>query len=465
MFRRLGHWASIWRAAAREEKERPRIKRKGDELEFLPAALEVLETPVSPLPRVIIALIVLFFAGAITWAILGRIDTVAVATGRIIPSGQVKVIQVPEQGTVTAIHVRDGRPVKKGDPLLTFDPTEARADRDRLQRELLAARVDVARFTAIVMAAADPLKHFRPPPGVEVKLLAASRRLLQERWREIRSKVRAIDADIAKQAANRSVILAQAAKLEATLPLLRRRVEAREKLAARRHGTTSAFLELKQELVEMEGDLKIARRQADEGAQSIAALRRRREETIAADRAAANDELAKALRNVSSLEQQLAKAAIRFKMKRLYAPVAGVVQQLQIHTIGAVAKPADPLMVIVPHGATLEIEAQVLNKDIGFVRQGQEARIKVDAFPFTKYGLIQGRVVNLSADAIQDKERGLVYAARVSLRQKRILVGDRWVALAPGMSVTVEVKTGQRRVIDFFLSPLMEYQDEALRER
>ena len=127
--------------------------------------------------------------------------------------------------------------------------------------------------------------------------------------------------------------------------------------------------------------------------------------------------------------------------------------------------PAERLMVVVPADVTLEVEAMVLNKDIGFVRAGQESEIKIESFPFTKYGLIDGAVKHISADAVEDEKQGLVYPMRATLKTNRILVGDRWVPLAPGMSVTAEVKTGKRRAIEFFLSPLMRYQDEALRER
>lgn len=465
MFRTVGHWISVWRASVREEKKRPKERRQKSELEFLPAALEVLETPVSPIPRIIIGLVVLFFAGAVAWAILGKIDTVAVATGKIIPGGRVKVVQVEEQGTVTLIKVRDGQAVKQGDLLLTFDNTATRAEMTGVRRELLAARLDVARLSALAANVTAPAQQFRPPKEVAPSLLATAKRLMRQQASELQAKLAAIDADVRKAEANRAVILAQVEKLKGTLPLLRRRVGARESLAKKRYGTTSAFLQLKQELLEMEGDLAIATRQAEEVLRSIAALRRRKEETKAAAMVKLNDELSKAMRTVASLEQQLAKAQQRLKAKRLYAPISGVVQQLQIHTIGAVAKPADPLMVIVPHGLDLEIEAKLLNKDVGFVRKNQEARIKVDAFPFTKYGLIAGRVVDISADAVADKDQGLIYMARVRLQKKRILVGDQWIALQPGMSVTVEVKTGKRQVIEYFLSPLMQYQDEALRER
>ena len=145
--------------------------------------------------------------------------------------------------------------------------------------------------------------------------------------------------------------------------------------------------------------------------------------------------------------------------------MSGTVQQLAVHTIGGVVAPAQPVLVVVPKGSPLEIEAFVLNKDVGFVEAGQPAEIKVESFPFTRYGLMHGEVVYVSADAVENEEQGLTYPARVAMHEDRILVQDRWVRLGPGMSVTVEIKTGQRRLIEFFLSPFLRYQDEAMKER
>lgn len=152
-------------------------------------------------------------------------------------------------------------------------------------------------------------------------------------------------------------------------------------------------------------------------------------------------------------------------MPRLAAPVDGIVQQLAIHTIGGVVTPAQPLMVIVPESQKLEIEAMVLNKDIGFVSANQPAEIKLEAFPFTKYGIIDGTVSQVSSDAIQDEKQGLVYAARIAMTQSSINVDGKQVNLSPGMAVTTEIKTGKRRIIEYLLGPVLQYRQESLRER
>lgn len=176
-------------------------------------------------------------------------------------------------------------------------------------------------------------------------------------------------------------------------------------------------------------------------------------------------ELTDAKRRGQGLSQETIKATQRNQLQRLTAPVDGVVQQLAVHTIGGVVTPAQQLMVIVPQEEGIEVEAVITNRDIGFVREGQAAEVKIDAFPYTKYGAIDAELVNLSNDAVPDEKLGLIYTARVLLKQSAIRVEEKMINLSPGMSVTVEVKTGKRRLIEYVLSPLMQYADESVRER
>ncbi len=176
--------------------------------------------------------------------------------------------------------------------------------------------------------------------------------------------------------------------------------------------------------------------------------------------------LADAETRVRSLSEELSKAEMRAAQQHLIAPIDGVVQQLAVHTVGGVVTPAQQLMVIAPQEGNLEIEAWVENKDVGFVRRDQEAEVKVESFPFTRYGTIDGRVISLSGDAVPIEKVGLVYAARVSMSRDVIQIENgSQVRLSPGMNVTVEIKTGQRRLIEYFLSPLLRGVNETAHER
>ncbi len=460
-------WKSlaVWRAAGKAEKARPRTSRSGDELEFLPAAIEVLETPASPVGRAMALLIAVLFATAIGWAWFGEIDTVAVAQGRIIPGDRIKLIQPLEAGVVRAIKVEEGRRVSASQELVELDPTETGADEDRLSLDLMVAKLDRARLSALIANPSEPEKAFAVEDEVAANMRAAARSLMQAQALEYRESLATLEAQIRQREAELRATRARIAKFRDTAPLLKKRVDAWAKLARQGNASRLRLTELEEQLVARERDISIEERQIGVVQEAIGVLRRQMAEARAAFVSRNNAELADAERRINALENELIKAKERGARRVLRAPVDGIVQQLAVTTIGGVVQPAQQLMVIVPEGSRLEVEASVLNKDVGFVEAGQDVVLKIESFPFTKFGLIEGRVRHLSADSAQDEKLGLVFPARIEMLQNRILVGDRWVPLAPGMAVTAEVKTGRRRAIEFFLSPLMKYQDEALRER
>ncbi len=457
-------WA-VARAAWAADRKRPKVSRRPEEVEFLPAAVELLEKPASPLGRGFALAIVALFLAVVAWGWFGRIDTVAVAPGRIVPGERVKTIQPLEIGIVRAIHVRDGQKVRRGEVLIELDPTERGADLARLEHDLTAARLDAARLRALSARPGDPAAAFAPPPAPDPAMLAATRSLMLAEAAEQREAIAAMGAGIRRRRAERASAEARVARYRDTIPLLRERVEARRFLVQREIASRLRLNELREQLIERERALEVERRRLAEMAEAITELERRRAERAATFAAGVARGLSEAMRLAARLEQELAKARERLRSRILRAPVAGVVQQLAVHTVGGVVNPAQRLMIVVPTGAALEVEAMAANKDIGFVRAGQEAAIKVESFPFTRYGTIGGTVAHISADSVADERLGLVYPMRVAMASDRILVGSAWTPLAPGMAVTVEVKTGQRRAIEFFLSPFLRYRDEALRER
>jgi hemolysin D len=240
------------------------------------------------------------------------------------------------------------------------------------------------------------------------------------------------------------------------------------------------------DLTGQQQDLLVQKSRLNEADAAVAAIVETRAQTDAEYRRSLSGELATATQKATGFSQDVIKAEQRTRLQQLTAPVDGVVQQLAVHTIGGVVTPAQALAVVVPGDSHLEIEAMVSNRDIGFVRAGQVAEIKIDTFSFTRYGLLEGRVLSVSQDAIgrdkpQDKSnertqgaeasssepkgQELVYAARVSLDRTQMKVEEGLVNLSPGMAVTVEVQTGSRRIIGYLLSPLLRYRQESLRER
>ncbi|MEH6949882.1 HlyD family type I secretion periplasmic adaptor subunit [Nitrobacter sp. NHB1] len=462
---------------------RAEIRRREAEIAFLPAALEIAETPPSPVGRAIAASIIAVFCVALAWASLGKVDIVATSTGKIVPGGRTKLVQPFETGVVRAIHVRDGQTVKAGDVLIELDPTMTEADQERQKSDLIGAELDAARLRAAL--ADDSLAAFHPPQGASAAKIEMHRQFLISERAEQDAKLSEIARQLSQKEAERATTSAGVAKVQATIPVLQERVNIHKTLLDKGLASKVVYLTELQDLVGLQQDVTVQQSKLREADAAIALLKETREKTAVEYRRAVYDALTKAQQKVASLTQDVVKADQRTKLQSLVAPVDGVVQQLAVHTVGGVVTPAQVLAVVVPTEAPLEIEAMVSNRDIGFVHAGQKAEIKVDTFNFTRYGLLHGEVLSLSSDAItRDKQQNasndrtagaaatseprgqeLEYAARVSLDRTDMQVDEKLVKLSPGMAVTVEIKTGSRRIISYLLSPLAKYKQDALRER
>lgn len=463
---------------------RAEVRRRENEIAFLPAALEITESPPSPIGRAIGASIIALFCVALAWASLGSVDIVATATGKIVPGGRTKLIQPFETSVVRAIQVRDGQRVKAGDVLIELDPTMTEADQERQKSDLLAAELEVARLRAAL--AADPLVAFRPPQSASAAEVEMHRQFLISQRAEQNAKLAEIERQLGQKEAERATTTASAAKLQATIPVLQERVDIRKGLVEKALASKVVYLSEYQELVGLQQDLVLQQSRLLEADAATALLKETKERTAAEYRRTTYDALAKAEQKAASAAQEVVKADRRTKLQRLTAPVDGIVQQLAVHTVGGVVTPAQALAVVVPSDSQLEIEAMLSNRDIGFVHPGLRAEIKVDTFNFTRYGLLHGDVLSVSSDAItRDRPQGgsndrgsgtaqsssepkgqeLEYAARISLDRPHMQVEDKLVQLGPGMAVTVEIKTGTRRIISYLLSPLARYKQESMRER
>jgi hemolysin D len=464
---------------------RAAIARTRDEIAFLPAALEIVETPPSPIGRAISLTIALLFAIAIAWASIGQVDIVATAKGKIVPSGRTKTIQPLEIGTIRAIHVEDGQAVKAGEVLIELDTTASDADLGHLESDQMTAALDVARLKALLDPGSDPLAAFAPPPGAPDALVATERQLLVNQDAEQRAKLAELDRQYAEKSAERQSYAATVKKLEATIPILQQQVDIRKYLSDKGYGSKLTYLDQLSQLVQEQKDLPVEESHLAESTATLQGIDASRAEAISEYRRTRLTELETAEQKEADTAEDVIKAKERARLEVLTAPVDGVVQQLAVHTIGGVVTAAQQLMEIVPQDGGIEVEAMVSNMDVGFVHEGQDAEVKVDTFNFTKYGLLRGVVESVSADAVTQESNpsplvprsqqpdadsnpdpnSLAYAARISLDKSAMNIDGRTVRLEPGMAVTVEIKTGRRRVISYLLSPLLRFQSESLKER
>jgi hemolysin D len=464
------------------------------EREFLPAALEIVETPASPLGRALGAALLVFFAIAVAWACIGRVDIIATAQGKVVPVGRIKVIQPLAAGTVTAIHVRDGDRVKAGELLVELDHTVSAAERGHVMEDLITARLDAARLTALRAGLDDGTiapAGFAAPADAPSSAVARTRAAMQAQADQQIAKIASLDYQIAQKVAEADETAASIAKLQDGLPWLVKTADVREKAMNLAYGNVIAHYEAQIKLSEQRHELVVQQRKVAEIAAARQALEAQRDQAKAEYAQGIFSDLSDAEQKAAQAADDLIKADKKIADETLRAPIDGMVQQLALHTIGGVVTPAQQLMVVVPGEAHLEIEAMIQNRDIGFVHEGDAVEIKIDTFNFTKYGLLHGKVLSISGDAIQQEkpatqtgsrdtggrgdasairpeepaDQGLAYSARIALDAMRMDVEGRMVDLAPGMAVTVEIKTGQRRIIEYLLSPLLRYKQESLRER
>ena len=343
-------------------------------------------------------------------------------------------------------------------------PSPDAADQAQAREQLAAARIDLARGEALLAFLDDGAPVF-DASGIDDAVARRQRALIDAQIAEHVAQRATIIKQREERAADVAVIGSEIAKLRMTLPMVREQVAARESLLEQGFSARLVVLEIKERQVAMEQDLAIARDQLVKANAALEAAERQLDQLREEFRKTVLADLAEAEARARLAAEDLNKADMRHDLQSLTSPIDGVVQQLSVHTIGAVVKAADPLLVVVPGEGELIMEAMILNKDIGFVAEGDVVEVKLEAFPFTRYGVVDGVLEDISNDAIQDEQLGLVYQARVKLDRQSIQVRGRDILLSPGMTATAEIKTGTRRIIEFVLSPLLRYRDEALRER
>lgn len=465
MLERLKRHASVFADSIQLEREQSKGRVQSAEPDFLPAALEVLEKPPSPLGRVIVWTIMLFIVIAAAWSWFGRIDIVAAAHGKVVPRGQVKVIQAADYGVVRAIHVTDGQQVAAGQPLMDLDPTASGAEVAQARQALLSAEIDAARAQALVRFAQGGPATFIPPAGADAATISTQRGFVEAKSREHATAMAALREEAAQREGDLGMVEAEIIKLSEQLPLATQQLDSLESLARSGYAPKLRVAEVRERVVGIRQDIGIRRQERVKAMAAVEGVHQEMARTHNEFAREALDALTEAEAARALRQEELKKAEEKASLTVLTAPASGVVQQLQINTLGGVVKPADPLMIVVPKGAELIVEAMVLNRDAGFVHEGQRVEVKLEAFPFTRYGIVPGVVEHISRDAVEDKKEGLVFPVRVRLLQPWIMVSDHRRMLTPGLSATAEIKTGDRRIIEYVLSPLARRVKEAGRER
>ena len=468
------------------------VANRRENYEFLPAHLEILDTPPTPAALMFTWTLCAALGSALLWSCLAKIDIHAVAQGRVEPSGRSKVVQPFETSKVKAIYVENGARVRAGDILIELDSTDAAADLDSKRLTLEAFDAQVVRFAAAIkaieMARLDVTPRFSTdiPDSIKERESAAMTADVQDYL----SSIASLKAKLGEKKASEKRLVASSEAREQLVSVLDERAKMRQTLAIKGAGSRASVIDALQQVEQSRADLATDKGQLGEAQASLVSIERQIDQTKSTEIAKETQALAQAYEKQRVAFQDVVKAALRMNRMTLKAPIDGTVQQVAVTTVGQVVTAGQPLLTLVPSSGPIEIDALVLNQDVGFVRPDQQVIVKVDAFPFTRYGTIDGKVLQVSRDAIDTRQasslsdafsaargsnadptnpnqssQNLVFPVIVQLEKSEVMADGRLVQLTPGMTVSVEIRTGSRRVIDYVLSPIRETMSTAGHER
>lgn len=465
---------------------------RGDH-EFLPAALEILETPPSPIRTSIIVTICAFVTIALVWSWFGRVDIIATAQGKIQPVGRTKTIQPLETGKVLSIAVQNGAQVKAGDVLLRLDPGEAQADEGTLQANLQSEKAEVLRRAAALSLASrralGPAPQVPFGPDIPPAIATREQRVLAGDIAQLASAVGSLEGQVKEKTAERDRLRATIDAQQALVATLKERVDMRQTLEASRSESRAKVIDALELMQTQQATLASEQGQIGEIDASLGRLARDIEKSYAGFSAENAQKLADAERLIDENAEKLVKARIKTADMTLKSPIDGTVSGSTVTSVGQVVTVGEQVMQIVPADAKLEIECYLPNGDVGFVHKDQAAVVKVESFPFTDYGTINAEVVRVAHDAIPQpdadqreqnpaaaaKDNGmfggaqrfqnLVFPVTLTMDRTTMTSEGTEVPLVPGMAVTVEIKTGTRRILSYLFSPILQVATTAMRER
>ncbi len=440
-------------------------------LDFAPAILAIQQRPPAPLPRVVLYILLTLLAILLAWSFIGKLDIVATAQGRLVPSTYVKIVQPADSGIVREILVRDGDRVQAGQLLIRLDTTLSLADQNIVAKEMQVRRLQLRRIEAELTG-----KSMAPVTGdVAAGLYAEVENQARARSRSYQDALETERAGLSRAEEELQASQEQIVKLEQLLPIIRQEEESLTRLA--NDGLVPKFQSgaKQRERIETEQNLASQRRTAASLASRVNESQVRIARVTSDYRQQLLTERVEAQTALDKTEQELAKQVHRNELSELRAPQDGVIKDVATYTVGAVVSAGTVLMSLVPIKEELVAEVMVNNEDVGFVHEGQSVKVKLAAFPFQKYGMLEGTVMRIAADAAEsDKEpprqaEGApdvsAYKALVKLNSQTLMARNSEWPLAPGMHVVAEIRQGTRTVMEYLLSPVQKTVNEAGRER
>ncbi len=430
-----------------------------DKHEFTPLLVEIEERPTSPLGRSLLWALLAFITIGLLWLFLAKIDIVVSARGKVVPDGEIKTLQPVETGVISSILITEGQHVKKGQVLMEIDPSVTESDLESKQQNLSLLELENDRLNALIND-----RPFIPNPACKDTAAISTQQLMYTSTKSAYDQQRqVIQEQIRQNDEATQTAKADKSRLKQLLSSARER-EARLKevldIIARRD-----YEDAKNQRVEYQEQLAMKEHVISQSNGKQHELNQQLKLTTQEYRNKLLTELTQKSKEATALRTEVQTIAFRHAKQHITAPVDGYIGKLLVHTVGGVVTPAEKLVTLIPKDVPLIIKATVQNQDIGFITKGMDVAVKIDTFDFQKYGLINGKVKHIADDAIEDEKLGPVYEIAITPTNTTLKVEGKLLPITAGMSVTAELKVGKRRVIEFFIYPMIKYLDEGLSVR
>jgi adhesin transport system membrane fusion protein len=407
--------------------------------------------------RMIIVATAAAFALFLVWASLAQVDEVTRGEGKVIPSSKLQVITAGDTATVSEIFVRSGQRVHKGELLVRLNNPESASQLGQLQAETQSLEARSARLTAEGMGGSDACQG--PDCAGEAALRAA-------RQSALRSKVEAAQATAEQARRDAAEAAATISSLQSTLTLAQHQVAMLAPLAAKNIVPQTDLLEKQREVVDIQGRIAAAREQQGKAIAGVQEAQAQASQATFEFKQQALDERSQVNAKIAVNQQSLKGAEGKVSRTEIRSPVDGVVNDVQVTTIGSYVQPGEKIMEVVPLGDNLLVETRVKPSDIAFIKVGDRALVKVSAYDFSIYGGLEGRVVQVSADSIyDDKEKEAYFTVVVKTDKSYLMSLGHQLPITPGMMTSTQIITGQKSILTYLLKPALKANSDALRER
>ncbi|KDM91756.1 HlyD family type I secretion periplasmic adaptor subunit [Photobacterium galatheae] len=445
-----------------------RVAKVTMEPEFSPAMVRLQQRPPAIAAQCLIGVVCALALAVGLWATLGTVNILVTGYGKVETVTHMTRIQPVAVGKIRRLLVEEGEHVDAGQLLLELDTTEFDVDKQHLERKLAYQQIIIERLAMTDRAFRDGhwvSQPLSPVPSLEPEFIEHQQLKMASDILSYFADLAQYDSQVTEKQAELAELNALISKLEQLLTISTEQEQAKRVLSEQKLFSRLDWLEERRNLIADEQELVVLRQRVGRMNASIQQIQQEKKSFQARKESQLAAERLSALEALSTAREELKRMNTRIAHSLLHAPVSGVVHQLQAYRAGEVLVEAQPVMQIIPDQTPLEVVVYVPNKDIGFIQEGVKAIVKVESYPYTQYGTLSGVVKNISPDTIELNQAGFFYEVKITLDQQAIPYQGRELTLSPGMAVMAEMKTGKRKMIDYFLSPLIEMKDSAFSER